>query len=749
MSRGQRIRVYGRSSAALTLLVTLISCGGGSGSGQSGGGPENSVSANIRLEVANGTGPSLVAAGSVVSISAGSPETNYYFSHWSSQNGGSFANRNDPTTSFTVPNTNPVNIRANFLPGVPPETDASIARRWNEVLLQAIRNDFARPVVHARNLFHISSAMYDAWTAYAQLEQPWLLGDSSHVNCDFTSIRPPIEIASARVEAISYASYRLIRHRFLDSPGARNIALDAEALMGFFDYDIEDTSTDYSDGSAAALGNFIAQCYINLGLVDGSNEENFYTNRHYEPVNRELRPEISGNPLISDLNRWQPLHLIEFRDQAGNPAVQAPGTIINNTEVNRPEFLGAEWGSVLPFALDPEDLTIHTRDGFDYWVYHDPGEPPSFESESEEDYRWGFAVVAAWSSHLDPADGTMMDISPASLGNISSYPTSPAGYPTFYDIIQGGDSSEGYEVNPATGAAYEQQFVPRGDYTRVLAEFWADGPESETPPGHWFVILNEVNDHPLLEKRYAGSGPILDDLEWDIKAYFTLGGAMHDAAVTAWGIKGWYDYIRPISALRALAELGQSTDPNAASYNPDGIPLYDGLIELVESTDSISGFRDEHVGKIKFRAWQGPDFIEDPNADVAGVQWILGEDWWPYQRPTFVTPPFAGYVSGHSTYSRAAAEVLTAITGDPFFPGGMSEFGIRKDEFLVFEDGPSVDMTLQWATYRDAADQCGLSRIWGGLHPPADDIPGRLIGIEVGEDAFRFAKELFEGPPLP
>ena len=88
MSRGQRIRVYGRSSAALTLLVTLISCGGGSGSGQSGGGPENSVSANIRLEVANGTGPSLVAAGSVVSISAGSPETNYYFSHWSSQNGG-------------------------------------------------------------------------------------------------------------------------------------------------------------------------------------------------------------------------------------------------------------------------------------------------------------------------------------------------------------------------------------------------------------------------------------------------------------------------------------------------------------------------------------------------------------------------------------------------------------------------------------------------------------------------------------
>ncbi|MEE2735411.1 MAG: hypothetical protein VX513_00605 [Pseudomonadota bacterium] len=735
--------------AILIVLGALIGCGGGGGSAQSPSISNSTDNANIRLEVANGSGTELVSAGSVVNIAAGNPETNYYFSHWSSQDGGTFANRNDPNTTFTVPNTNPVNIRANFLPGVAPEADVSVARRWNEVLLQAIRNDFARPVVHARNLFHISSAMYDSWTAFGQLEQPWLLGDSSIINCEFTNINSPLDHASARAEAISYASYRLIRHRFLNSPGAQNIALDAEALMGFFDYDIDNTSTDYSDGSAAALGNFIAECYINLGLVDGSNEANFYTNQHYEPVNRELRPEISGNPLISDLNRWQPLHLIEFRDQAGNPAVQAPGTIINNTEVNRPEFLGAEWGSVLPFALAQEDLTINTRDGFDYWVYHDPGEPPTFGSESAEDFHWSFAVVAAWSSHLDPADGIMMDISPASLGNISSYPTSPQGYPTFYDIVEGGDSSQGYEVNPATGTAYEPQIVPRGDYTRVLAEFWADGPESETPPGHWFVILNEVNDHPLLLKRFAGSGPVLDDLEWDVKSYFTLGGAMHDAAITAWGIKGWYDYIRPISALRALAALGQSTDPNAASYNPDGMPLYDGLIELVEADDSVSGFRDEHVGKIKFRAWQGPDFIEDPNADVAGVQWILAEDWWPYQRPTFVTPPFAGYVSGHSTYSRAAAEVLTAITGDPFFPGGMSEFEISKDEFLVFEDGPSVDMTLQWATYRDAADQCGLSRIWGGLHPPADDIPGRLIGIEVGEDAFRFAKELFDGAALP
>ena len=167
--------------------------------------------------------------------------------------------------------------------------------------------------------------------------------------------------------------------------------------------------------------------------------------------------------------------------------------------------------------------------------------------------------------------------------------------------------------------------------------------------------------------------------------------------------------------------------------------LNDGLVR-----ESLAGVL---AGKIKFHAWRGPDFIEDEETDTAGVGWILAENWWPYQRPTFVTPPFAGYVSGHSTYSRAAAEVLAALTGDAYFPGGMSGFEIEAKEFLVFEDGPSVDMTLQWATYRDASDQCSLSRIWGGIHPPIDDIPGRLMGIDIGRDAFELAASHFRGEP--
>jgi hypothetical protein len=613
-----------------------------------------------------------------------------------------------------------------------PERDGqSVARQWNEVVLHAIRNDYARPTVHARNLFHISSAMFDAWSVYSEEATPYLFGNEvSGFSCSANTFTAPVDILPEQEQAISFASYRMIKHRFRLSPGADEIIASADTLMTTLGFDIENTSLDYSQGSAAALGNAIADCYINFGLQDGANEQQFYSNTSYQPVNPALvlGEGQAGNPNIVDLNRWQPLSIEGYIDQAGNPVDDAP------------EFLGPEWGQVVPFSLSANDKTVFTRDGFDYQVYHDPGMPPLIDSEMSDLYKWGFSLVAIWSAHLDENDGVLWDISPKSLGNINTLPSTFSQYSEFYNQLDGGDASTGYTVNPITNQPYQEQLVPRGDYGRVLAEFWADGPDSETPPGHWFVILNTVSDHDLLEKRWAGQGDLLGNLEWDIKTYFAMGGTMHDSAITAWGIKGRYDYIRPVSAIRAMADLGQSSDAQLPSYHTNGILLVDDYIELVTEGDELAGDNNEHVGKIKIYGWKGPEYINDPATDKAGVDWILAENWWPYQRPSFVTPPFAGYVSGHSTYSRAAAELMTAMTGSAYFPGGMSEFEVIANDFLVFEQGPSINMTLQWATYQDASDQCSLSRIWGGIHPPADDIPGRLIGEKIGKGSFEFVQ---------
>ncbi len=592
------------------------------------------------------------------------------------------------------------------------QADWSTARHWNEALLQAIRKDFARPTVHARNLFHVSAAMWDAFAVY----DPALKTLHHHERLFV------VDVKAAREEAISFAAYRILRWRFAHSPGAAQSMPAFDQLMDSLGYNRNFTST--VGDTPAALGNRIAQTYIEFGLTDHSNEQNDYENLFYEPVNDPLVPALPGNPEISDPNRWQPLALDFFEDQGGNVIVGG-----------YPGFLSAEWGRVKPFALKWENLTIYQRDGNEYWVYHDPGPPPLLGGAGNESYKTGFEQVLLWSGLLDPTDGELMDISPASNGHNTL----------------GTNDGSGYDKNPVTGLPYEPEIVPAGDYYRVLAEFWADGPNSETPPGHWFAIANYVSDHPLAEKKFRGQGAVLDDLEWDVKLYLTLGGVMHDVAVSVWGMKGWYDWVRPVSAIRYMCDRGQSSDSQGPSYHPDGIHLYPGFVEVITAETAAPGGRhfplggniNEHLGKIAVYAWRGPDYVANPATDTAGVGWIRCENWWPYQRPSFVTPPFAGYVSGHSAFSRAAAVIMSQFTGSEFFPGGLGEFKAPKDEFLVFEDGPSVDITLQWASYYDAADETSLSRIYGGIHPTADDIPGRFIGSAIAKDGFAYAKTRF------
>lgn len=616
----------------------------------------------------------------------------------------------------------------------------SIARIWNEALLEAIRNDYARPTVHARNLFHLSVAMYDAWAVYSPNAECYLLG-KKHLNktIPFDDILQPADVAEARREAISYACYRLMDHRFKSSPDWHKTSQLIDHLMDSLGYDRFYFDLNYTDGNPAALGNYIAEKIIDFGYEDGANEWGNYENLHYQPANTPLQLDSAGSQGLLDPNRWQPLAFEEFVDQSGNPI----GAFT-------PDFLSPEWGNVYPFSLTDNQLTTHSKDGNTYKIYHDPGQPVYLQMDGEGTsaaYKWGAQLVSIWASHLSSKDEVLWDISPGAIGNldIEDLPTNISELNDFYALYEGGDTSTGYAINPATNAPYDPQLVPRGDYARVLAEFWADGPDSETPPGHWFVILNYINDHPQLVKKFKGQGGVLDDLEWDVKAYFALGGAMHDAAIAAWSVKGYYDYIRPISAIRYLSDLGQSSDESLPNYHPAGIQLIDGYIEIVKPDDPLAGMDQKHSGKVKLFTWKGHDFIQDPDIDAAGVGWVLAENWMPYQRPTFVTPPFAGYVSGHSTYSRAAARILSLFTGDEYFPGGMGAFTAKKDAFLVFEQGPGTDVILQWAKYFDASDQCSLSRIWGGIHVPIDDIPGRLIGDKIGRSAFTKATSYFNG----
>ena len=228
--------------------------------------------------------------------------------------------------------------------------------------------------------------------------------------------------------------------------------------------------------------------------------------------------------------------------------------------------------------------------------------------------------------------------------------------------------------------------------------------------------------------------------------YLALNGAVHDAAIAAWGLKGEYDGTRPISMIRYMAEQGQSSDPALPSYSPAGLPLVPGLIELVTKDDDRGRAATRDIGRQRgsdrdqgvARQPEGPEDADqrrrvDPRRQLGAVP----------VRP-FVTPAFQGYASGHSTFSRAAAEVLTGLTGSEYFPGGLTGYTIKAGS-LKFEAGPTTDIRLEWATYYDAADQAGQSRLYGGIHVQADDFTGRRIGSQCGKEAWLLAQRYYGG----
>lgn len=577
---------------------------------------------------------------------------------------------------------------------IDPEPTRSIARRWNEQLLNSIRRDTPRPTVHARNLFHFSAAVWDAWAAYDDTATGYLVREKLTAD----------DVQAAREEAISYAAYRLLSHRYSAAVGGAVSTSCYSSFMDVLGYDVNNTSTE--GDSPAALGNRIGQAYIDGYANDGSNEANNYADPDaYSPTEPKLTVDQVGSN-TTDPTKWQQLILAEAVTQNGIPE----GSGVQG-------YIGAHWRDVTPFAI-----TRPAEGG----LYFDVPAPTTLDDELVE----ATVELVVKSSGMDPNDDTMIDISPGAIGN------NPLGT----------NDGTGYDVNPATGLPYEPELVRLGDFSRVLAEFWADGPASETPPGHWNTVANDVADSAGFERRLFGTGDELDALSWDVHMYFALNGAVHDAAIAAWEQKREFLTARPITLIRTLGALGQRTNPDGPSYNPNGLPLVDDVIEVITDESSAPGQRHAHlrryIGEVAVRSWRGEP--GDRKGEVSGVGWLRATEWIPYQRRTFVTPAFPGFVSGHSTFSRSAAEVITEITGSAYFPGGIGGYSFDPG-WLTFEKGPSASIELRWATYYDAADQAGQSRLWGGIHVRQDDFNGRIMGSQIGAQAIELANEYFTG----
>ena len=142
------------------------------------------------------------------------------------------------------------------------------------------------------------------------------------------------------------------------------------------------------------------------------------------------------------------------------------------------------------------------------------------------------------------------------------------------------------------------------DEQKMIAEYWANGPHSELPPGHWDLFAQFVSqrDHHTVDE--------------DVKMLFALTNAIFDAGIASWDAKRDFDSVRPVTAICYLFHNTQ------------------------------------------IRSWGGPG---------KGTVTMLGSQWIPYQPSTFPTPPFPEYISGHSTFSAAGATILALWTGSEYF----------------------------------------------------------------------------------
>jgi hypothetical protein len=223
------------------------------------------------------------------------------------------------------------------------------------------------------------------------------------------------------------------------------------------------------------------------------------------------------------------------------------------------------------------------------------------------------------------------------------------------------------------------------DEQKMIAEYWADGPRSELPPGHWNLFAQYVS-------RRDHQGDHEHGLERDVKLFFALTNAVSDGGCCAWDNKRGFNSVRPITAIRTL------------------------------------------FGGQMVHAWAGP---------YQGTKLVDGAAWFPYQPTTFPTPPFPEYSSGHSNFSAAGAEILKLFTrsdrfrGSTTLPAGSS----RVEPGAV----PKSDVRLSWATFSEAADQAGISRRYGGIHFEQGDLDARATGRIAARMAWEKAQEYWGG----
>jgi hypothetical protein len=241
---------------------------------------------------------------------------------------------------------------------------------------------------------------------------------------------------------------------------------------------------------------------------------------------------------------------------------------------------------------------------------------------------------------------------------------------------------------------------------KLIVEYWADGPNSVLPPGHWGFFAQFVS---------ARDQHSIDD---DIKMFFAMHNASFDASIVCWHAKRQYDGVRPITAARYLA---QGTTVTALGGPGAGGPVFTPPATQLGA----------------------------PPVGTANAMY-LAQGWIPYNPGSNLSPSFPAYFSGHSVFSSASATVLKLVTGsDTFGYSQVLPTDLGRVEpcppYFCPTGIPAVPTTFTYPTFSSAAAEAGQSRLYGGIHFSDDNTTGQTVGALVGQQAWALSQLYFAG----
>lgn len=526
---------------------------------------------------------------------------------------------------------------------VPPQT---IVGLWNCAALDEVRSSRALrngPPVVARALAIAHTCMYDAWAAYDSLAVGTVLGGALR--------RPAAERTDPnKTTAVSFAAYRCLTNLYPDAASATRLG----AVLTGQGYSLADTSS-VDTTTPAGVGNVAAQAVIDDRRHDGSNQYDDQT-----PV-----------PCVAQAYPWTPLPLNQL---GGAPPALQPLPCVGPG--------GAARGAYADYD-DPDNGYTHYVPANPLMGYCTPllaacpGWPDVFDPFIDPALPWpDVADPQRWQPLIFVSHARQTFVAPH-WRRVTPFALTSADQ--FDPVIP----PPAYTKNPGQ---YQKDVNEMITFSRdldeprkLIVEYWADGPDSEFPPGHWALFAQFVarRDHHTIDQ--------------DAKLFFAMHNASFDAGIVAWHTKRKYDGVRPITAVRHFTQ-GQ-----------------------------------------QIRAWGGPG---RPTENIPGEQWT------PYNPGTNLTPPFPGYFSGHSVFSRSSATVLKLFTGsDDFGFAQLIPAGFGRVEPGI----PPVDTVVSFATFSDAADQAGLSRLYGGIHFADDNTVAQAVGLLIGQQAWTKAQTYFDG----